>query len=611
MSEPVLRSPPEGRRAVAAELAVLAVIGVTVLVLAIQGDWYEGIHRVLARYEILNLDEVLLAALVVTTLFALASVRRWTQLARRKKELDAALDALRSERDFSSTVVARFEGILGSIDDFVWSQDAITREMLFVSPSVERIYGFTPEAMKANTRIWLEVIHPDDRERVAAYLPSLLSTGRAAAEYRIVRKDGSIRFVNDRAWAIRDAAGRTIRFDGIVRDVTDQRHLESQFRQSQKMEAVGLLAGGIAHDFNNLLTAIGGYAELLLERLEPGDPRREHADAVKRAGARAASLTRQLLAFSRRQVLQPRVFNVNELVGEMSSLLRRVVGEDVEVVMKPSPALGTVRADPSQIEQVLMNLVVNARDAMPRGGRITIRTENVEIDPSYGGGVAPAAGAYVALCVSDTGIGMDDVVRARIFEPFFTTKPVGKGTGLGLSTVSGIVEQSGGHVEVESLLGSGTTFRVLLPRYEGAAIPEGPALPDPSPVPRRATLLVVEDEPSVRELACEILEAEGYEVLAASDGREALDAATRHAERIRLVITDVVMPQMGGLELVENLSGVLPEASVVFMSGYSESVVRGEARFAPGAGFLQKPFTPAELLRQAREALDRAPRARY
>jgi two-component system, cell cycle sensor histidine kinase and response regulator CckA len=610
MSERVRRSILDGRRAIAAELAALAAVGIAVLVFAIRGDWYEGLHAVLARHEILNLDEVLLAALVVTTLFALASVRRWTQLARRRRELDAALDALRDERDHSATVVARFEGILGSIDDFVWSQDALTREMLFVSPSVERIYGFTPEAMKANTRVWLEVIHPDDRERVAAYLPSLLSQGRAAAEYRIVREDGSIRFVNDRAWAIRDATGRMIRFDGIVRDVTEQKQLETQFRQSQKMEAVGLLAGGIAHDFNNLLTAVGGYAELLIEHLEPGDPRREHAVAVKRAGARAAALTRQLLAFSRRQVLQPRVFNLNELVGEMSSLLRRLVGEDVEVVLRPAPALGTVRADPGQIEQVLMNLVVNARDAMPRGGRMTIRTENVEIDPFPGGDAASAPGSYVALSVSDTGIGMDDAVRARIFEPFFTTKAVGKGTGLGLSTVCGIVEQSGGRVEVESLLGSGTTLRVLLPRHEGAAIPDGPALPAASPARPQGTLLVVEDESSVRELACEILEAEGYEVLVAADGREALDAARRHAERIRLVITDVVMPQMGGLELVENLSGVLPEASIVFMSGYSESVVRGEARFAAGAGFLQKPFTPAELVRQAREAFERAPRAR-
>jgi PAS domain S-box-containing protein len=504
----------------------------------------------------------------------------------------------------------RLEGILLSIDDFVWSQNAVTREMLYVSPSVERIYGIKPEAMRANTRIWMEVIHPDDRERVASYLPSLLSAGRATAEYRIVRDDGSIRWVHDRAWAIRDFEGRMIRFDGIVRDITDQKHLESQFRQSQKMEAVGLLAGGIAHDFNNLLTAIGGYAELLLNRLHPGDPSREQAEAVKRAAARAASLTRQLLAFSRRQVLQPRVVDLNELVGGMEPLVQRLVGEDVEVVLRRSPALGAVRVDAGQMEQVLMNLVVNARDAMPEGGRMTIRTENLELDAPEDDDARLPAGPYVALGVSDTGSGMDEAVRARIFEPFFTTKPVGKGTGLGLSTVYGIVEQSGGHIEVETAEGSGTTFRVLLPRHLGASIPDGPELVPQPEAPCSSTLLLVEDEPSVRELACEILESEGYDVLCATDGREALETARRHADRIRLVITDVVMPRMGGLELVEALGDVLPGAPVVFMSGYSESVVRGEARFSAGAGFLQKPFTPADLLRHAREALDRAGRSR-
>ena len=506
----------------------------------------------------------------------------------------------RRSREALRRTEERLEGILQTIDDFVWSQDAATREMLYISPSVERIYGFKPEAMKANTRIWLEVIHPDDRERVASYLPSLLADGRANAEYRIVREDGSIRWVHDRAWAIHDEAGKTVRFDGIVRDVTDQKHLESQFRQSQKMEAVGLLAGGIAHDFNNLLTAIGGYAELLLERLDAGDPRREQAEAVKRAGLRAAALTRQLLAFSRRQVLQPRVVDLNELVGDMEPLLRRVVGEDVEIVVKRAPGLGAVRVDASQVEQVLMNLVVNARDAMPDGGRLTIRTENVVID----------AGSHVALGVSDTGVGMDEAVRSRIFEPFFTTKPLGKGTGLGLSTAYGIVEQSGGHIEVESTVGSGTTFRVLLPLCQESWIPEGPTVGESRKPAAAATLLLVEDEPTVRELAYEILAADGYDVITAADGREALEAARRHADRIRLVITDIVMPQMGGLELVEGLAGVIPEAPVLFMSGYSESAVRGEPRFALGAGFLQKPFTPSELLRHAREALEGARRPR-
>jgi PAS domain S-box-containing protein len=516
----------------------------------------------------------------------------------------------RASREALRRSEERFEGILETLDDFVWSQDATTREMLYVSPSVERLYGFKPEAMRRNTRIWLEVIHPDDRGRVAEYLPSLIGAGRAFAEYRIVRGDGCVRWVHDKAWVVPDASGRPIRFDGIVRDITDQKSLETQFRQSQKMEAIGLLAGGIAHDFNNLLTAVSGYAEVLLARLDPDDKRREPVEAIKRAAARAAALTRQLLAFSRRQVLQPSVFDIGALLTEMSPLVERLVGADVAVIVKMAPGTMPVRADPSQIEQVVMNLVVNAKDAMPAGGRMTLRAERVEIrDAGDGDGVKP--GAYVALSVSDTGRGMDDALRTRIFEPFFTTKAMGKGTGLGLSTAYGIVQQSGGSIDVVSTPGAGTTFRILLALHDGAAIAADLHAAPPAPAPaRQETLLVVEDEAAIRELAGEVLQAAGYDVLTAVDGKEALETARRHADKIRLVITDVVMPQMGGIELVNGLGDVLPDAAIVFMSGYSESFVRGETHVAEGASFLQKPFTPADLVRHAQEALDRAARTR-
>jgi len=498
----------------------------------------------------------------------------------------------------------RFAAILESLEDFVWSQDAASGEMLYISPSVERLYGFPPEAMRRNTRVWLEVIHPDDRARVATYLPSLLSTGRAAAEYRIVHADGSVRWVHDTAWAVRDGEGRTVRFDGIVRDVTEPRSLEAQFRQSQKMEAVGLLAGGIAHDFNNLLTAVGGYAEILLAGLDGGDARRRHAEAIQRATERAATLTRQLLAFSRRQVLQPAAFDVNGLLEDLQPLLERLVGADVEVVIKTAPERVTVLADPGQIEQVVMNLVVNARDAMPSGGLLTLRAEAVTIARGRDGDGLPV-GTYACVSVSDTGGGMDDAVRARIFEPFFTTKGMGKGSGLGLSTAYGIVRQSGGDIEVDSAPGAGTTFRVLLPFHEG--VPFSAAGPQTSAsFAGRGTILLVEDEDAIRELAGEVLAAAGFEVLTARDGREALDVAQGATGAIRLVVTDVVMPHMGGIELVAALASVLPDAAIVYMSGYSETVVRGEARFAEGTGFLQKPFTPQDLVSKARESLDRA-----
>jgi two-component system, cell cycle sensor histidine kinase and response regulator CckA len=398
------------------------------------------------------------------------------------------------------------------------------------------------------------------------------------------------------------------RFTGLLslaQDVTGRILLEEQFRQSQKMEAVGQLAGGVAHDFNNLLTIINGYSELLLDTLPPGDPNRRLLAEIHKAGERSAGLTRQLLAFSRKQVLAPRILDLNAVVADTANLLRRVIGEDVKLFADPGPDLGPVKADPGQVEQVLLNLAVNARDAMPTGGRLTIETRNVELDEEYAR-IHPGAtsGPYVLLAISDTGTGMTPEVMARAFEPFFTTKDEGKGTGLGLATVYGIVKQSGGHVEVSSEVDVGTTFKVYLPRAE----PEGGAAKSPTRPPAQPqgteTVFVVEDEDAVRALIRHILTAGGYSVMEAEDAASAVKAAAGHAGRIDLLVTDVVMPGLGGRELSERLLEARPGLKVLYLSGYTDDAVVRHGVLHESVNFLQKPFTPAALAHKVREVLD-------
>jgi signal transduction histidine kinase/CheY-like chemotaxis protein len=396
-------------------------------------------------------------------------------------------------------------------------------------------------------------------------------------------------------------------FAGAVRiyvDLTARRRLEEQLHQAQKMEAVGQLAGGVAHDFNNLLTVINGYSELLLAELPRNSAARELLAEIAAAGERAGALTRQLLAFSRRQVLEPKVLSLNAVVGDAERMLRRLIGEDIRLATRLDPALAAVRADPGQVQQALINLCVNARDAMPTGGRLTIETQNVRLDEAYAAsrpGVRP--GPYALLTVSDTGTGMDEATKARIFEPFFTTKGPGQGTGLGLAVVFGVVKQSGGHIEVFSEPGRGTTFQIYLPQVPG----ETPAArrPTAAPVPRGTeTLLLVEDEEAVRALARHVLKSCGYTVLDAADGREAVRLAEGHAGPLHLLVSDVVMPHLGGRQLAERVAALRPDVKVLFLSGYTDdAVVRHgvlEAEFA----FLQKPFTPAALAAKVREVLD-------
>jgi len=385
----------------------------------------------------------------------------------------------------------------------------------------------------------------------------------------------------------------------------DRTRLEEQLRQAHKMEAIGRLAGGIAHDFNNLLTVINGYSELVLNSLGANLHARKNVEQIKKAGRRAATLTRQLLAFSRRQVLQLRVLDLNAVVTNFEAMLQPLIGEDILLEAVLQPGLGLVKVDPGQIEQIILNLTVNARDAMPEGGKLTIETANVELDEAYARRhVSVRPGPYVMLAISDTGCGMDAETQARIFEPFFTTKEHGKGTGLGLATVYGIVKQSGGNIWVYSEPGKGTTFKIYLPRVEGVAEGSEPAHPRSSILRGSETILLVEDEDMVRSLAREILEAHGYAVSEARDSTEALRVCHTHSGSIHLLVTDVVMPGMSGRELAARLGTIHPETKVLYMSGYTDDAVVRHGVLNAGLAFLQKPFTANAFLCKVREVLD-------
>ncbi len=422
---------------------------------------------------------------------------------------------------------------------------------------------------------------------VAELWEAFLETGALEAEVTMRRPDGSLRLIEFTATA-NVRPGRHI---AVVRDLTRQKELEEQLRQAQKMEAVGRLAGGIAHDFNNLLTAISGYSEFLIAG--ETDPRlQRHAEEIKKAASRAAALTGQLLAFSRRQVLQPRVLDLNAVVSDMDMMLRRLIGEDVELVTMLDSELGAIRADPTQLEQVIVNLAVNAREAMPAGGSVTIETADLAIDDER----------FVELRLTDTGVGMTEAERRQLFDPFFTTKE--GGTGLGLATVYGIVEQSGGTIEVTSEPGMGSSFRILFPCVADRV--DEPAASSDGRAARAGdeTVLLVEDEPVVRQLVAEILETNGYTVLQAADGPSVLELARRHSGDIDLLVTDVVMPGMSGPEVAQSVTAMRPGTHVLYMSGYTDSAIGHHGVLEPGIAFLQKPFSTHDLTRKVRALLD-------
>ncbi len=482
-------------------------------------------------------------------------------------------------------------------------------KVVYINPAGWRLLGASGPEEILGLRV-TDIVHPDCHDLVRVRLRELATDRRMLpfAEEKFVRRDGSPVLVEVAAVPF-DLDGR-MAVQVIARDIGARKSLEEQLRQAQKLEAVGQLAGGVAHDFNNLLTVIIGYSQILLLGMNPSNPAREDIEQIQKAATRAATLTGQLLAFSRRQVSRPRTVRLNEILAEMEQMLRRLIREDIDLALVLREDAGSVRADPGLVEQVVMNLVVNARDAMVGGGKLTIETAGTRLDQEYADAhpdVRP--GPYVVLSVNDTGCGMDEATQSRMFEPFFTTKPRGKGTGLGLSTVYGIVKQGAGHIAVSSQVGKGTTFRIYLPRV-GDAPREGIARSDPVTLARGCeTLLLVEDEPALRRLAGGALRRAGYRVLEAGDGEGAILVVETHQGPIQLVVTDVVMPGMSGIDLVRRLGARGPPVRALYMSGYSEEPSLRSCEIDEGEGLLVKPFTVDQLLRRVRECLDRpAPR---
>ncbi|HEV8540047.1 MAG TPA: PAS domain S-box protein [Nitrospiraceae bacterium] len=500
----------------------------------------------------------------------------------------------------------QFRLLVGSLKDYAVLMLDPNGHIVSWNEGAERIKGYRPEEILGQHFSRFYTDEDIQAGKPARALKSAEDEGafEDSGGWRL-RKNGSRFWANVVITAIRDQAGTLRGFTKVTRDITERKHLEEELRQSQKMEAIGSLAGGIAHDFNNLLMVITGYSQLLLDRLGQNDPSSVDIKEIKQAGERAASLTQQLLAFSRRQTLTPEMLNLNTILAGMGNMLQRLIGENIHLVIRPTPALGMVKADRGQIEQVLMNLAVNARDAMTQGGQLTIETANVDMNPAQAIRVTLKSGEYVRLAVTDTGCGMDTATQARIFEPFFTTKEQGKGTGLGLSTVHGIVNQSKGSILVESVPGKGSTFTIYLPRLrdEVTTAPGGGAAP--AGLARGSeTVLVVEDEKIVRGLLCKVLQANGYAALEAGSGQEALWLSQEHAGPIQLLITDVVMPGMNGRELAQRLMALRPDMKVIFISGYIDDAGVRNGVAESHVNFLQKPIEPSFLVRKIREVLD-------
>jgi signal transduction histidine kinase/CheY-like chemotaxis protein len=424
-------------------------------------------------------------------------------------------------------------------------------------------------------------------------------------EYQFLRFDGSYATVIDRGHILYDPAGQPIRMIGAITDISERKRLEAQFLQAQKMEAIGHLTAGIAHDFNNLLTAINGFAELMQMRLLIGDPLHEMVNKILHAGQRAANLVRQLLTFSRKQIIAPEILDLNTIVTGTEKMLRRIIGEHIQMTTRLAPNLWPIQADPSQMEQIIVNLAVNARDAMPSGGKLLIETANVFLDEEFTAAhLGAQPGPHVLLAISDTGSGMSETVKAHLFEPFFTTKEMGKGTGLGLATVYGIVKQGGGSVWVYSEVGQGTTFKIYLPRIETTEMPMPPPTVEAERPTGSETILLVEDAAGVRDLAQRMLEGWGYTVLVASNGPAALELAKYHPEPIHLLLTDVVMPGLNGKALAEQLTSTRPGLKVLFMSGYTDEAIAHHGMLDPRVFLLQKPFSALDLAHKVREVLD-------
>jgi two-component system, cell cycle sensor histidine kinase and response regulator CckA len=493
----------------------------------------------------------------------------------------------------------RFHDLADNIREVISIFDVKQHRQVYVSPAYETVWERSRDSLYADPRSWIEAVHPEDLARVTKALDSIETFNE---EYRIVRRNGEHRWVRCRCTPVRNESSEIIRVIAFIEDITDWKRLETQLIQSQKMDAVGRLAGGIAHDFNNLLTVINGYSALLGERLDLADDVHEDLKSIRKAGDRAASLTAQLLAFSRKAMMQSKVLDLNQAIVGVEPMLRRLIRENVELVAYLNSEPMNVKADPTQLEQVIMNLVINARDAIDSAGTVTIETSRVRFDAETArlhGKAEP--GEYAMMAVSDTGRGMSPETQERIFEPFFTTKELGQGTGLGLATVYGIVKQSRGTILVYSEEGVGTTIRIYLPLV-GLPIKSEPEPESQQSVSGSGTILLVEDDEQVRNVACEVLRKRGYQVEPASNGEEA-ERLARKLPRIDLLVTDVVMPKMGGRELAATLSERHAALKVLFISGYTENAAIQIASLNRGVQHLAKPFSPDSLARKVNQIL--------
>jgi PAS domain S-box-containing protein len=518
-------------------------------------------------------------------------------------EVQATNDALAEREESLSRSEERYRYAALVSNDAIYDWDVASNHFEW-NEGMKGLFGYPEEEVETTIEWIVGLLHPEDTERVMSTFYAVFNKGGGSnwkSDYRLLRKDGKYANAEGRAYIIRSSDGEPNRVIGAISDRTQQQSLEGQLRQSQKMEAIGRLAGGIAHDFNNILTVIRMSSEFLLSDIPESDARRLDAQEIMKASDRASRLTRQLLAFSRHQVLSPRLLSLNEIISGMDGMVRRVVPENIDVITELDPNLTQVKADAGQMEQVILNLVINAADAMPNGGRLSIRTSNTDVDASFAAShLDVPAGYYVCLTVSDTGFGMDQETASRIFEPFFTTKGVGKGTGLGLSTVHGIVTQSGGKIWVYSEPGLGTTFKIFLPRGEGVATPaKTPVFIEQ--ISPTETILLVEDEEQTRNAVQRNLTRAGYTVLVAQNGIEALEIVHSHPYAIHLVLTDSMMPEMGGAELVRRVKKDRPDIGVLMMSGYTED----HTATGPASDdhFIEKPFTTADLLIGIRAAL--------
>jgi PAS domain S-box-containing protein len=558
----------------------------------------------------------------MTTVLLILTTRSINEALQRTRQKEGALaeaneglqreiaDRKRAEEEVRNSE-RRYRLLADNVTDIIWTTDMHLRFTYF-SPSIAQTGYTVEEAMAlsvtefltpASVELAMKTLAEELVERPAE---SVSPFGSRTLQLGVHCEDGSTLWTETRVTFLRGADGDPVGMLGVARDIAERKRLESQLRKAQELEAIGRLSGGVAHDFNNILTAITGYSSILLRTLDRDDPKRGDVDEIKQAADRAAALTQQLLAFSRKQVMQPQVLDLNSIVANTEKMLQRLIGEDIELATILDPNLGRVKADPGRIEQVIMNLAVNARDAMPQGGKLTIESTNAVLDDAYAlRHVDVKPGRYAMLAVSDSGFGMDEETQSHLFEPFFTTKEDGKGTGLGLPTVYGIVKQSNGHIWVYSELGRGTTFKIYLPRTDEAAEPIRREPTDDEPTRGSETILLVEDEAVVRGLATRTLTESGYHVLQAANGEEATRACLRRGGPIQLLLTDVVLPGgMSGRDIADRVATLSPETKVLYMSGYTDDSIVHHGVMEPGIAFIGKPFTPTALLHKVRQVLD-------